>query len=429
LDIHLDLVGGLAGDMFIAALLDAFPENVSSTLHAIETIAGPRGGSCTLEPVTSEVMTGKRFTVKPPFTRAEQEFRPIPKVTRAESGGTDGRRVHSKDHQHEMWSAIRDRIRGSSLEPRTKAHALGIFELLAEAEAKVHGVAVDQVTFHEVGAWDSIADIVGSAHLIAVIDAANWSASPAPVGSGRVRSAHGVMPVPAPATVQLLMGMATIDDGVAGERVTPTGAAILRYLCPPTTTPGSSKPKVRTLLRSGTGFGRRRLTGISNHLRALAFEDSTVERGGQRNIHVLEFEVDDQSGEDLAMGLERLRAHSGALDVTQSPAFGKKGRMMTHVRVLARSMQFEEVIEACFRETTTIGLRHSIVEGIGLTRSIEEVEVDGHRLRVKVVKRPGGDTAKAESDDVLAHENHRTRSALRTEAERRALSSLEASDE
>jgi uncharacterized protein (DUF111 family) len=101
--------------------------------------------------------------------------------------------------------------------------------------------------------------------------------------------------------------------------------------------------------------------------------------------------------------------------------FGKKGRMMTHVRVLARSKQFEEVIQACFRETTTIGLRHSIVEGIGLTRTIEQVEVEGHPLRVKVVERPGGRTAKTESDDVLAHEDHHVRASLRTRAEQKAL--------
>jgi uncharacterized protein (DUF111 family) len=178
---------------------------------------------------------------------------------------------------------------------------------------------------------------------------------------------------------------------------------------------------VRTLTRSGAGFGSRRLAGISNHVRVLCFEPSSVERGGQRDIHVLEFEVDDQSGEDLAMGLERLRTHPGALDVTQAPVFGKKGRMMTHVRVLARSKQFEEVIQACFRETTTIGLRHSIVEGIGLTRTIEQVEVDGHPLRVKVVERPGGRTAKTESDDLLAHEDHHVRASLRTRAEQKAL--------
>jgi uncharacterized protein (DUF111 family) len=233
------------------------------------------------------------------------------------------------------------------------------------------------------------------------------------------------MPVPAPATVQLLMGMPTIDDGIAGERVTPTGAAILRYLCPPSSRSEVVSPKVRTMVRTGTGFGSKKLPGISNHVRVLCFEDSSVERGGQRDIHVLEFEVDDQSGEDLAMGLERLRLHPGTLDVTQSPVFGKKGRMMMHVRVLARSRQYEAVIEACFRETTTIGLRHRVVEGIGLTRTIEHVEIDGKSLRVKIAERPGGRTAKAEADDVLVHEDHQVRALLRTKAEQSALALLE----
>lgn len=426
MEIHIDLVGGIAGDIFIGALLDAFPEHVQSVLAAIETVTGRDGARCSLEPVIGEVLAGQRFKVKPPFRRIAGER--STRLSAARQGGrpngTDevaGIHARGSAHSHVAWSRIRERLQASDLEPRTVAHAVAIFELLAVAEAFVHGIAVEDVTFHEVGAWDSIADIVGAAQIISCVDATRWTASPAPLGAGRIRSAHGVMCVPAPATTQLLLGLPTIDDGIAGERITPTGAAILRYLCPPADAPGRASPKIRTLVRTGTGFGTRKLQGLSNHLRVLCFEESGVSRPFARPIHVLEFEVDDQSGEDLAMGLDRLRTHHGVLDVTQAPVFGKKGRMMTHVRVLARDGELDSVSDVCFRETTTIGLRHRLVEGIGLARSVEKAEIEGHPLRVKVVNRPGGKTAKTESDDVLGHESHANRARLRAAAEQQVL--------
>jgi len=174
---------------------------------------------------------------------------------------------------------------------------------------------------------------------------------------------------------------------------------------------------------TGTGFGTRTLPGLSNHLRVMSFEGRDASNGNHRRIDVLEFEVDDQSGEDLAAGLDRLRTHDAVLDVTQTPSFGKKGRMMAHVRVLAGPGRVDEVIELCFRETTTIGLRRHTVHGIGLARRSKEVSVEGHRVRVKVVDRPGGRTAKAESDDVLTHDDHARRASLRSRAAEAILAS------
>ncbi|MDB6084022.1 MAG: LarC family nickel insertion protein, partial [Gammaproteobacteria bacterium] len=404
MEVHLDLVGGMAGDMFIAALLDAFPHHEHQTLHAIRALDDVHPVSCSLAAHEDHALRGRRFKVEP-------TCRP------ASPAGVPFAAFHdTASHAHVTWKSIRSRLERSALEPATGAHAIGIFQLLADAEAFVHGTEPEKVSFHEVGAWDSIADIVGAAALIHAIGATRWTMSAAPLGAGRIRTAHGVLPVPAPAAARLLMGMPTIDDGVGGERVTPTGAAILRYLCPPARAP-RAPTRVRTLVGSGTGFGMRRLPGMSNHVRALCFEAHEESGGGQRRIGVLEFEVDDQSGEDLAAGLDRLRAHDAVLDVTQTPVFGKKGRMMVHVRVLARQARLDDVIDACFRETTTIGLRHHAVHGIGLERLSQEVDVDGHRLRVKVVERPGGRTAKAESDDVLAHEDHARRASQRRRAE------------
>ncbi len=413
MEAHLDLLGGMAGDMFIAALLDAFPHHEPRVLEAIDAL-GRGGVECSLVPHADHVLRGRRFRVKP-IAAPEHH----------------GHHDHGEHHEHTSWQSIRARLERSQLSPGTRKHALGIFRLLAGAEAFVHGIEPERVTFHEVGAWDSIADIVGAASLIDAIGATRWTASPAPLGGGRINTAHGALAVPAPATVQLLLGMPIVDDGIGGERVTPTGAAILRYLCPPPDGSGSrsrdrgqgpARPSraSRTLIASGTGFGTRQLAGVSNHLRVLCFEVHGSGSAGHRVIDVLEFEVDDQSGEDLAIGLDRLRAHQAVLDVTQTPAFGKKGRMVAHVRVLARHAHVDEVANACFQETTTIGLRHREVRAIALERRSQEVSVDGQKLRVKVVQRPGGTTAKAEADDVRHAEQSR-RASVRARAKAAVL--------
>lgn len=411
MQIHIDAVGGMAGDMFAAALLDAFPEHAQGVRRSVGA-ASRAGVACALVPHNDGVLQGHRFVVSGP------------EAGHAHGDGHHGHDSpsHAQAHTHAdhcHWSEIRATLRGAGLEPAVRDHALGIFGQLAQAEARVHGIGVEDVAFHEVGAWDSIADIVAAAHLAAALGATAWSVGPLPLGSGRVATRHGFLPVPAPATALLLEGFATIDDGVAGERVTPTGAAILRHLC------GAAPARAhgpRILGRSGIGFGTRRLPGMSNCVRILALDEAGAAVPDHRTLAVIEFEVDDQSGEDLAMGLDRLRQHADVFDVVQMPVFGKKGRMMTHIRALARADAVAAAIEACFRETTTIGLRHRIVSGAALPRTLATVAVGDHAVRVKVVERPGGRTAKAEADDALAHDTHAERAALRREAERLALS-------
>ena len=384
--VHLDAIGGAAGDMFAACLLDAFPGLTERTIRAATAVSG---AACALAAHRDHVLGGSRFVV-------------------------DAAPGHHHHHTH--WASIRARIEAADLGLVVKRHAVGIFALLADAEARVHGVEPDAVAFHEVGAADSIADIVAAAVLIDAMDA-TWSVSALPVGGGRVRTAHGVMPVPAPATALLLEGFSAIDDGVTGERVTPTGAAILRHLdCH---APRSREP--RRLARTGIGFGTRMLPGISNCLRAMIYDEAAGEGAAAPDAHrtlaVIAFEVDDQSAEDLAAGLDFLRAQPGVHDVLQMPAFGKKGRMTAHVQVLAAPASAEAAIEACFRATTTIGLRLHTVEGRALPRRIEEREVDGRRVRIKHVERPGGATAKIESDDLLAAGDQAARARLRRRME------------
>jgi len=380
LHLHLDPVGGVAGDMFIAALLDAFPGLSEGAASAAQAVAPVQ---CRMLRHRDHVLSGARFEV------------------------VEALHHH---HHHTHWSDIRARIASSGLAPAVRQHATGIFAALADAEGRVHGIDPEQVSFHEVGAADSIADIVAAAWLIDAIGQASWSVSPLPLGSGQVNTAHGMLPVPAPATALLLEGFEVLDDGVPGERVTPTGAAILRYLgC-------GTRPAGLRLQRSGIGFGTRTLPGRSNCLRVLVF-DTVASMGSHRDLLVVMFEVDDQSGEDLATGIDRLRGHPAVHDVLQMAAFGKKGRLTSHIQVLARPEAAEDVIEACFQETTTIGLRTQVVAARALPRRIAEVPLDGATVRVKLVDRPGGVTGKAELDDLASTATHADRARLRRRAE------------
>jgi pyridinium-3,5-bisthiocarboxylic acid mononucleotide nickel chelatase len=440
MEVQLDPVGGIAGDMFIAALLHAFPEQQDGLFDAVNAMRLPGLRGCRLEAQRNHGLYGLRFVVD---TVAEQSNNDHP-ADHHHHPGDHHRAPVSRPappaspvrhgHAHITWTEIKEMIGKAPLPAEVKCHALAIFGLLAQAEARVHGIAEEHVAFHEVGATDSIVDIVGAAHLIAALKPRQWTIGSLPLGSGRIWTAHGWLPVPAPATAWLLEGFPVHQDGIDGERVTPTGAAIVRYL--DFRPPGQRVAQV--LWRSGTGLGTKSLAGVSNCLRVLAFSeapafreerhrtvplvDTAAEAEGQRAEHaiegalpdgfrvpdvnrrelaVVEFEVDDQTPEDLAAALERLRSHPAILDAVQQTAIGKRGRSAAHIRVLTSPNEVEEVARRCFEETTTIGLRYHFVHGFTLARTIEPVAVAGRPVRVKVVSRPGaGFSGKAEMEDL-----------------------------
>jgi uncharacterized protein (TIGR00299 family) protein len=371
MQIHLDAVGGIAGDMFIAAVLDAFPDLRDGMIEAIRASGLPADVGLRIDDHADHALTGLRFTVE------------------------EAHHLHAPEHKHTPFHEIRSMLERAPLDADVRAHAVGIFTRVAEAEGKVHGLSTDEVSFHELGEWDSIADIVGAAFLISSLDA-QWSVSSLPQGRGRVKTAHGNLPVPTPATVLLLEGFDFHDDGVEGERVTPTGAAIVSHLH--ANRPQSRGP--RRLLCSGSGFGTRKLPGMSNVLRLMAFEETRQATESDR-IAELVFEIDDQTPEDLAIGLDKLRAHPSVVDVMQTSMFGKKGRVAIRVQVLTDPNDIENVLEACFAETTTLGVRYQVLERRKLRRRHTVIDADGRSVRVKIAERPGGLTVKAEADDLL----------------------------
>ncbi len=309
------------------------------------------------------------------------------------------------------------------LAPSVRAHAQGLFRVLAEAEAAVHGMEVERVSFHEVGAWDSIVDFVAAAYLIDAVGSARFTWSALPIGGGRIQSMHGVLPVPAPATTLLLRGMPMVDEGVSGERVTPTGAAILRYLSD--TGHGSADNTPVVAASTGFGFGTRTMKGMSNVLRCIAFDavrDASIGSAYDERVTMLNFEIDDQSGEDLAVALDRLRVAPGVLDVMQSAVLGKKGRLVAAVQLQVRPEQTHAVADLVFLETTTLGLRMSEVTRRVLPRMALDADANGS-ARVKVAQRPSGVvTAKAEIDDVGSIAGHAERERARAVAASHALS-------
>ena len=383
--LHLDAIGGVAGDMFIAAVLDAFPHLRDGMLQAIRAGGLPEDITCRTVEHRDDVLTGLRFLVEGPAYRPHDRGLALPE----------------ERHRHTPFREIRAQLERSSLTPGVKQRAIHIFTLLAEVEGKVHGMPAEAVSFHELGGWDSIADMVGAAFLIDALDSPTWSVGALPQGSGRVKTDHGWLPIPTPATALLLQGFELVDDGLPGERVTPTGAAILKHLRAARQNAAQHSRQPRRLLRTGSGFGTRTLPGLSNVLRLLALEETT-ERTGSDRVAQIAFEVDDQTAEDLAIALDRLRAHPSVLDVLQMPAFGKKGRMTAHIQILAEAEDLDGVFEACFRETATLGLRWHVLERRILPRNQATVDIDGRSVRVKVAQRPGAHTAKAESDDLLS---------------------------
>ncbi len=381
----------MAGDMFAAALLDTCPEFEPDLRAALEVSGVSSWVEVKCCPHKDHTLSGSRWKVKS---------------------------IEQPSPHHRAYAEIRAWLQASALSAEVKKRAQAIFRILAEAESKVHGVQADEVTFHEVGAWDSIADIVVAAWLIDAVAATGWSCAPLPMGCGRVRSAHGMLPVPAPATTVLLEGFPLYQDDYEGERITPTGAAILRFLEP-------SFGPLRTpmyLKRSGIGFGSKSFAGISNILRVFAFETAQDVIGADQ-VALCQFELDDQSPEDLAVALDHLRSLPGVLDVIQVPSFGKKGRMGAHIQILTRPEAINSVIEQSLTETPTLGIRWQIVQRTVLARKGVTQEIDGHPVKVKIARRPDDIiTAKAEMENLAAAEGGFTgRDALRRRAQEAAL--------
>ncbi|MGD0015532.1 MAG: nickel pincer cofactor biosynthesis protein LarC, partial [Bryobacteraceae bacterium] len=281
------------------------------------------------------------------------------------------------DHQrHRRLSHILEIVGAAALPGRVKQNAAAIFRRLAEVEAAVHGVPVEHVHFHEVGAVDSICDIVGACLGFELLGIEEIHSSPLNLGSGTVQTEHGVLPVPAPATAALLQGQPVYARGPEVELTTPTGAAIAAALA----CRFGAMPPMR-ISAVGYGAGGRDLPEQPNVLRVLIGEKSGASEATM--VSVLEANIDDSSPEVLGFALERLLG-AGALDATLTPLIMKKGRPGVLLRVIARPEDQEALAQLVFAETSTLGLRVYPAERRVQARSIVEVSTPHGKVRVKV---------------------------------------------
>ncbi len=364
---YFDAPSGISGDMAVAALLDAGSRrgvDLGALERALEALDV---GGYRLEAVRADVDGISALT-----------FRVL---------------VEEEQHAHRDWNTIRDLLDGAhraGLSDGAHGKALAIFQALAEAEAKVHGVEVDRVTFHEVGAVDSIVDIVGAAWCLDALGVDACFTSPVPGGSGYVMTAHGRLPVPAPATVELLRGFEVVAGDGKGELVTPTGAAILAAMAKPL------RPAF-VLEQAGCGAGTRRLPDRPNVLRVFIGQADEV---SDEEIVVLEADIDDMTAEALAHAAERVRG-AGARDVSLAPVQMKKGRLGSRLTVLSDLGRLEELATVILRETSTLGVRYRSVRRSVLPRRTELVTTEYGPIAIKVAVRPGGEeTFEPEFDDV-----------------------------
>ncbi len=314
---HFDCFSGISGDMTVAALIDA----------GVDADAIRAGVASLGLPVQLEVE----------------------KVRKGGFAATAVRVEAPEEHSHRFLPDVEEILQRGSLTPRQRDLALRIFRRLAEAESAVHGLPLERVHFHEVGALDSIVDIVGAAIGLDLLGAERFTSRSVPTGIGTVKCAHGLMPIPAPGTAQLLKGVPLAASSIKAELTTPTGAAILT-----TVVQAWLEQPVMTIERIGYGAGRRELVEQPNLLRLFVGTAAAPVESDQ--VWVLETNLDDLPAEVIGYCYDLLLA-AGALDVFSTPIFMKKNRPGVLLSVLAPEAILPALEEILFRETTTLGIR------------------------------------------------------------------------
>jgi uncharacterized protein (TIGR00299 family) protein len=351
---YFDCFSGISGDMVLGALVDSGVE-----LPALETEL-------------------RRLQLPDWKISAER-------VKRGALFATHVKVETHEHHHHRGLSTILQLIDGAAIDPRAKDRATRIFQRLGEAEAKVHEIDIEKVHFHEVGAVDAIVDIVGAAIGFELLGVDEFACSILDVGAGTVKTAHGILPVPAPATAELLRGAPTFSSGIEKELVTPTGAAIATTLA----TRFAEIPPME-LKSIGHGAGYSDLAERPNVLRLLIGDSLGIEKGRHWDppVTVIEANIDDMSPQLYGYFVERSLA-AGALDVFSTSVQMKKNRPGLLVTLLCEPEALERVIDVIFRETTTIGVRTHEVRRRTLEREFVAVETPLGEVRMKVSRLNG----------------------------------------
>ena len=347
---YLDCFSGISGDMLLGALVDAGAD--AEALRGEIAKLGLAGVELTFEKCSRAGIGGANLTVKV-----------------------------AHDHSHRSLSKIEQIIGDSALDAGVKERSIRIFRRLGEVEAAIHQIDIEKVHFHEVGALDSIVDIVGAVVGFQLLGIERIYSSPLNLGSGTVKAAHGVMPVPAPATAALVAGVPTYSDGPAVELTTPTGAAVA------TTLAESFGPMPAMKIAAiGYGAGDKDFKERANLLRVVVGETSAGREATE--VFVIEANIDDMSPEWAGYVRERL-LEAGALDVTLTPVFMKKDRPGYTISAITTPPDREKISSLILAETTTLGVRYYRAERQVLDREIHEVVTVHGSVRIKVAVEDG----------------------------------------
>lgn len=380
--LHLDCFAGIAGDMTVAALVHA-GASIDAVLAEVRTLP-VFGWRARVEPVFRGPYAATRFVVEPEGESGGELLDHAHDHTHGHDHG------HSHDHPRDpddpwagqparSWRTIRRMLEIAQLRPRVRERALRTFARLAEAEARVHGGDPEDVTFHEVGAVDSIVDIVATCSALEELGVDRIVATPLPMGSGTVRTQHGLLPVPVPATVEVLRGWPVVPSTFTGELVTPTGAALVAALAEPGPLPAMRVERV------GYGAGTRNPTTHANVLRVVL---GAGEAGAVPEVAELRAQVDDLTGESVPGLIEALFA-AGALDAWVTPVTMKKGRTGLLIGAICEPSARVVVGDALIRHAGTLGYRWSLAAREVAARRFERVETAWGPVNVKVAEREG----------------------------------------
>ena len=385
--LYLDCRMGAAGDMLTAALLELVPDREASLARI--NVLGIHGVHVHAERASSGGIAGTRMDVHiHGHTEEEHDHH----HHHDHEAGHDHDHAHHH-HHHASPAEIAERIASLNASDSVKAHVRAVYDLIASAEAKAHGRPVSEIHFHEVGMADALSDIASVALLLEELAPARIVASRPEVGGGFVKCAHGTLPVPAPATANILIGVPYTSGAADCELLTPTGAALLVHFADSF---GPMPPIV--VERTGLGIGHREVPGRMNGVRAFIGEESATPAGAPNGVVVeLRANIDDMTGEDLAFACDKLR-DAGALDVSLAPLAMKKGRLGNLLIVLVRPEMADAMAAAILRETSTFGVRR-----IDCARYELEREVLPGDVRVKVGRGYGVEKSKPEFADRAAH--------------------------
>ena len=381
--LYLECTMGAAGDMLTAALLEIVPDRAAA-LARINALGIP-GVHVHADAAVQCGLAGTRVDVHV-HGHVEEEHH----HHHHDHGDHDHAHHH---HHHASRADVAAQIAALNASDAVKAHVQAVYDLIADAESKAHGRPVSEIHFHEVGMADALSDIASVAQLLEMLGPDRVVASRPEVGGGFVQCAHGTLPVPAPATANILTGVPYTSGAADCELLTPTGAALLVHFADAF---GPMPPLA--VERTGLGLGHREVPGRLNGVRAFLGEEAAASAGGPNGRVVeLRANIDDMTGEDLAFACDRLRA-AGALDVSLAPLTMKKGRPGHLLIVLAPPEQADALAAAILRETSTFGVRRVDCARYELAREIQPGDI-----RVKVGRGYGVEKSKPEFADRAAH--------------------------